>query len=52
MNNLLLKQLLTEYDIKRNKAIEEAETKKLNLLEVGSKKITETLEIAAFLKFF
>ena len=37
MNNLLLKQLLTEYDIKRNKAIEEAETKKLNLLEVNPK---------------
>ena len=37
MNNVLLKQLLTEYDIKRNRAIEEAENKKEQLLEVNPK---------------
>ena len=37
MNNILLKQLLTEYDIKRNRAIEEAEEKKEQLLKVNPK---------------
>ena len=37
MNNSLLKQLLTEYDIKRNKAIEESEAKKQELLVVNPK---------------
>jgi len=37
MNNSLLKQLLTEYDIKKNKAIEEAENRKQQLLEVNPK---------------
>ena len=37
MNNSLLKQLLIEYDIKRNKAIEEAENKKEQLLNVNPK---------------
>lgn len=37
MNNSLLKQLLTEYDIKRNRAIAEAETRKEKLLEVNPK---------------
>lgn len=37
MNNSLLKQILTEYDIKRNRAIEEAEERKEKLLEVNPK---------------
>ena len=37
MNSQLLKQLLTEYEIKRNRAIDEAEDKKLKLLEVNPK---------------
>lgn len=37
MNNSLLKQLLTEYDIKRNKAIREAEIKKEELLKINPK---------------
>ena len=37
MNNSLLKQLLTEYDFKRNRAIEEAEERKVKLLEVNPK---------------
>ena len=37
MNNLLLKQLLTEYDIKRNKAIDDAKLKKEQLLQVNPK---------------
>ena len=37
MNNSLVKQILIEYDVKRNKAIEEAEARKNNLLEVNPK---------------
>ena len=37
MNKSLLKQLLTEYDLKRNNAIEEAEIRKRKLLEVNPK---------------
>jgi len=37
MNHSLLKQLLTEYDLKRNQAIEEAKIKKEQLLEVNPK---------------
>ena len=37
MNNVLLKQLLNEYDFKRNKALEEANQKKEKLLEVNPK---------------
>ena len=37
MNSSLLKQLLTEYDIKRNQEIEDAETRKENLLKVNPK---------------
>lgn len=37
MNNALLKQLLTEYDIKRNQAIEEAEKRKNQLLDINPK---------------
>lgn len=37
MNKSLLKQILTEYDMKRNNAIETAEEKKSKLLEVNPK---------------
>ena len=37
MNHSLLKQLLTEYDLKRTQAIEEAKTRKEQLLEVNPK---------------
>ncbi|MBR2289729.1 MAG: ATP-binding protein [Clostridia bacterium] len=37
MNNALLKQLLTEYEQKRNQAIEAAEERKRSLLEVNPK---------------
>ena len=37
MNNSLLKSLLNEYDLKRSKAIEEAEIRKEKLLEVNPK---------------
>ena len=37
MNSSLLKQLLSEYEVKRNKAIDEAENKKEQLLEVNPK---------------
>ncbi len=37
MNNALLKQILTEYEFKRNKAIDEAAERKKNLLEVNPK---------------
>ncbi len=37
MNNSLLKQLLTEYNAKRNIAIDEAEERKAKLLEVNPK---------------
>lgn len=37
MNSPLLKQVLTEYDFKRNKAIENAEIRKKQLLEVNPK---------------
>ncbi len=37
MNKILLKQLLTEYDIKRNRAIEEAKEREEKFLEVNPK---------------
>ena len=37
MNNSLLKQLLTEYDIKRTKAIDDAENRKNQLLQTNPK---------------
>ncbi len=37
MDNSLLKQILIEYDLKRNKAIDEAESRKEKLLEINPK---------------
>ena len=46
LDNSLLKQILKEYDIKRNKAIQEAEERKKKLLEINPRLSELDLEIS------